>query len=139
MRWRAVAGGYAVAMEVGDEVVGALKRFAQESGIRSGFFTGLGAANHIQLAFYDLDRKEYLRQDLPDFHEIGSITGNIVTLNGAPFVHAHAVVGGRDYAARTGHLMAARCSATVEIFVHDMGAEIVRHPVPELGLNLWKL
>jgi predicted DNA-binding protein with PD1-like motif len=126
-------------MEVGDEVVESLRRFASESGIRSGFFAGLGAANDIQLAFYDLDRKEYLRRDFPEFHEIGSLTGNLTFLNGQPFVHAHAVVGGRDYAARTGHLMRARCSATVEIFVHDFEAEIHRGPVPELGLSLWRL
>ena len=139
MRWRKVRGGWAVVLEVGDEVVESLRQFGRESRIRSGFFTGLGAANQIQLAFYDLDRKEYLRHDLPDNHEIGSLTGNLTQLDGEPFVHAHAVVAGRDYAARTGHLMRARCSATVEIFVHDFESEIVRRPVPEIGLNLWQL
>lgn len=139
MRWKPVRGGYAVVLDVGDEVVDSLRRFARDSGIRSGFFTGLGAANQVQLAFYDLDRQEYLRHDLPDNHEIGSLTGNLTLLDGEPFVHAHAVVAGRDYAARTGHLMSARCSATVEIFVHDFETAIARRPVPEIGLNLWSL
>jgi hypothetical protein len=139
MRWTPVRGGWAVVMEVGDEVIEALQRFARESGIRSGFFSGLGAANEIQLAFYDLGRKEYLRQDFPENHEIGSLTGNLTQVDGKPFVHAHAVVAGRDYAARTGHLMRARCSATVEIFVHDFELEISREPNDAVGLKLWKL
>jgi predicted DNA-binding protein with PD1-like motif len=49
------------------------------------------------------------------------------------------VIAGRDFEARTGHLMRARCSATVEIFVHDFEAAITRAEVPALGLKLWKL
>jgi predicted DNA-binding protein with PD1-like motif len=71
--------------------------------------------------------------------EIGALVGNITRLDGEPFVHAHVVVGGRDTIAHTGHLMAARCAATVELFLHDFGGAIHRAPDPAIGLNLCQL
>ena len=93
----------------------------------------------MQLAFWDLERKEYLRTDLEGDHEVGNLTGNLTRLNGEPFVHAHGVVAGRDFLARAGHIMSARVSATLEVHVHDFGAEITRGMVPDIGLNLCKL
>jgi predicted DNA-binding protein with PD1-like motif len=49
------------------------------------------ARGSAQLAFCDLERKAYDRLDLEGDHEIGSLTGNL-SLDGAPFVHVHAVV-----------------------------------------------
>jgi predicted DNA-binding protein with PD1-like motif len=139
MKWREVQGGWAVVLGRGDDVLDCLRQVAREARIRSGAFSGLGAVDGVQLAFWDMDRKQYLRTDLAGDHEIGALVGNITTLDGEPFVHAHAVVGGRDFAARTGHLMTARCSATVEIFVHDFANDIRRGPDPVVGLNLWQL
>ena len=139
MKWRAVQGGWAVVLQSGDDVLDCLRRVAREAGIRSGALSGLGAVNGLQLAYWDQERRQYLRTDLEGDHEIGALAGNITILDGEPFVHAHAVVAGRDLAARTGHLVAARCAATVEIFVHDWATEIHRGPDPDIGLNLCKL
>jgi len=139
MQWKAVQGGWAIVLASGDDVLDSLRRVAREAGIRAGALSGLGAVNGLQLAYWDQERREYLRTDLDGDHEIGALAGNVTQLNGEPFVHAHAVVAGRDLVARTGHLMAARCAATVEIFVHDYGCEIHRAPDPDIGLNLCKL
>jgi len=139
MRWRRVEGGLAVVLERGDEVVDCLKRLAREAGIRGGFFVGMGAVDHAVLGYYDLEKKEYLRTEVTGDHEVGSLTGNLTRLEGEPFAHVHAVIAGRDLAARTGHVVSARVGATLELFVHDFGTEIVREPVPEIGLNLWRL
>jgi hypothetical protein len=139
MRWKKVAGGYAVVFERGDEVLEGLRQLARETGLRSGCFTGLGAVDHVQLAFWDPDRREYLKQDLYGDHEVGNLTGNLTILNGEPFVHAHGVVAGRDFVAKAGHVMTARVSATLEVHVRDFEAEIQRGMVPEIGLNLWQL
>jgi hypothetical protein len=140
MRWRRVAGGVVAVLDRGDEVVESLRTLAQQAAVQSGCISGLGAVDHVQLAFYDLERKAYDRLDLEGDHEIGGLTGNLTLQDGAPFVHVHAVVAGRDFVARTGHLMRARCSATVELFVHDFGAEpIHRRPDTDIGLNLCKL
>jgi uncharacterized protein len=139
MRWRAVQGGYAVVLQRGDELLECLKQVAHETGLRSGFFSGLGAVCDVQIAYWDMSRREYLRTELEGDQEIGSLTGNIAQLDGQPFVHAHAVLSGHDFLARTGHVMRARVSATVEIFVHDFGGAIHRGMDPGIGLNLWQL
>jgi hypothetical protein len=140
MRWRRVAGGVVAVLDRGDEVLESLRTLAVQTRVQSGFISGLGAIDRVQLAYYDLDRKAYDRLDLDGDHEIGGLTGNLTLLDGAPFVHVHAVVAGRDFAARTGHLMRAHCGATVELFVHDFGAEpIHRRPDADIGLNLCKL
>ena len=139
MKWRTVQGGWVIVLATGDDVLDCLRRVAREAGILSGSLSGLGAVNGLQLAYWDQARREYLRTDLGGDHEIGALAGNITQLDGEPMVHAHAVVAGRDLVARTGHLMAARCAATVEIFVHDYATEIRRAPDPDIGLNLCKL
>jgi predicted DNA-binding protein with PD1-like motif len=139
VRFRSVEGGWALVLERGDDLHASLQRLAREAGIASGFFAGLGAVDAVQLAYWDLERKEYARRDFSGDHEIGALVGNLTRLDGEPFVHAHAVVGGPDFVAYTGHLMRARCAATVEIFVHAVATPIVRGPAPEIGLNLCRL
>ena len=81
------------------------------------------------------DLREVIRRGI----EIGALTGNLSELDGQPFVHAHAVASGHDLLARTGHVMRARVSATVELFVHDFGGAIHRAPDAATGLKLWQL
>jgi predicted DNA-binding protein with PD1-like motif len=139
MRWRAVQGGWLVVLEQGDDVLESLRRAAREAGVRSAALSGLGAANGVQLAYWDAVRREYLRADFEGDHEFGALVGNVTQLDGQPFVHAHAVIGGPDFHAYTGHLMAARCGATLEIYLHDFGGAVHRGMVPDIGLNLCKL
>ena len=140
MRWRRVPGGVFVVLQHGDDVHASLLQVAVEAEVRSGALAGLGAADDIQIAYYDLARRAYDRLDLDGDHEVCGMTGNLTLVDGRPFAHVHAVLGGRDFAARAGHLMRARCGATLEIFVHDFGPEAIhRSPDPAIGLNLCSL
>lgn len=139
MRWREVQGGWAIVFERGDDVLPGLKDVAREAGILGGALSGLGAVGSVQLAYYDLATKSYSRRDFEGDHEIGSLAGNLTRLDGEAFVHLHAVIGGPDFAAFTGHVMQARCGATLEVFVHDWATEIHRGMDAAIGLNLCKL
>lgn len=139
MRWRAVQGGWIMVLDRGDDLHAMLKQAAAEAGIRSGAISALGAVDDVQLAYWNLGTREYERRDFTGDYEIGALIGNFALLEGEPFAHVHAVLGGRDFAAVTGHVMHARCSATVEIFVHDYQSPVERRFVPEIGLNLCRL
>lgn len=139
MRWRAVQGGWIVILDRGDDLHECLKQAAAAAGIRSGAIAALGAVDDVQLAYWNLGTQEYERRDFDGDYEIGALVGNFALLDGKPFAHVHAVLGGRDFAAVTGHVMRARCSATVEIFVHDYASPVERRFVPEIGLNLCRL
>jgi len=139
MKWRGVQGGWMVVLQRGDVLHESLQRMAREAGLRSGMITGLGAVEDVQLAYWNLPARRYECADLAGDLEVGALVGNITSLNGEPFVHAHAVVGGSDFVAKTGHLMRARCAATVEIFIHDGAVAIERGMDPDIGLNLCRL
>ena len=139
MHWRSVQGGWVVVLDRGDDLHASLKQAAGEAGIRSGAITALGAVDDVQLAYWNLAAREYERRDFDGDYEIGALVGNFALLDGQPFAHVHAVIGGRDFVAMTGHVMRARCSATVEVFVHDYASPVERRFVPEIGLNLCRL
>jgi predicted DNA-binding protein with PD1-like motif len=139
MRWRAVQGGWFVVLQSGDDVLECLRQVAREAEIRSASLTGLGAVSGVQLAWYDVPNQRYERLDIEGDVEIGCMAGNLTQVDGQPFAHVHAVISGRDCTAKAGHLMTARCGATVEIFLHDFAAAVHRGPEPSIGLNLCKL
>ena len=66
-----------------------------------------------------------------------SFMGNIVRMDGAPFLHAHAVVSRRDGTTVGGHVLSARVSVTLEIFLTRVGIETTRKLSRQCGLNCW--
>ncbi len=139
MKFQPTRYGYLVVLELGEEIIASLTRFAEQQKILSGAITGIGAVEKTTLAYYDLDQKKYLQQEFPDRMELVSLNGNFASLNGKPFAHLHGVVSGRDYVAHGGHLMRATIAATGEIFITVTDNAIMRGPDEVTGLNLIKL
>lgn len=139
MKFQPTPCGYLVVLDRGDEVIGSLTFFAEQQKIRSGSLSGIGAVEKTTLAYYDLDVKQYLTREFLDRMELVSLNGNYAFLNGKPFVHCHAVISGRDYAACAGHLMKATISATGEIQVFVTPNEISRGLDVVTGLHLIQL
>jgi len=103
---------------------------------RQGFFYGLGALNNAELAFYDLDKKEYLKKKFDDGpYEVLNLTGNVAQLDDDLVIHCHAVLGNRDYSTFGGHLINATVGGALEIFFEPLGA-LHRKFDKETGLNL---
>jgi len=51
--------------------------------------------------------------------ELLSFVGGISTLNGKPYVHAHAVVGFPDGSTKGGHFLEGHVSIVMEVYVTD--------------------
>ena len=127
--------GHVLRLDRGEEVVESLVAFARQRGIRAGGLTGLGAADDIELGFYDPGTRAYTRRRFTGDHEIGALTGNLSLMGGEPFAHCHAVISGRDFVAYTGHLFRAVVSVTCEVqLVTDPGT-LERTARPDLGYN----
>ncbi len=139
MQYRKVENGYFLRLEKGEEVVSSIVRFAAKEKIASGAFFGLGAINHIDLGYYDLEKRKYEKEHFVEDMEVGNITGNIASLDGKPFVHTHVTVSGQDLKAFTGHLFSAEVALTLEIFVFTASAKIERKMDAAIGLNLLDL
>jgi len=129
-------GGYLIRLERGEEVTEALTKFLAEKGIHAGTVTGLGGVGDAELGFYDLPNKTYLRKKFPGNLELVSYLGNITLVEGKPFIHAHAVISGLDYAAHSGHFFGARVTITGEFVVRPEDWEVKRSADDYSGLKL---
>ena len=127
--------GWALKIEPGEEIVGSLRAFAQAHGIRAGMISGLGAVGETELGFFIPATREYVRKEFTGDHEIGALTGNFSELEGQPFPHCHIVLGGKDFAAHTGHLFRGRVTVTCEVQIVTDPGTLRRVTRPDLGFN----
>jgi uncharacterized protein len=122
MQFQSTRYGYALKLERDEEIVGTLATFAEQRGIRAGLISGLGAFCDPELGFFVRATRTYVRRRFEGEFEIGSLAGNFSELDGRPFPHCHAVIGGEDFAAHTGHLFRAVVTVTCEVqIVTDPG------------------
>ena len=135
MRAQRTSFGWALRLDRGEEIFESLREFAAREGIRSAGFTGIGSIDEAELGFFDPATLTYSRRRFEGDHEIGSLTGNISFLDGAPFPHGHLVLGGRDFVAHTGHLFRAVVSVTCEILVVTDPGTLLRVSRPDLGFS----
>lgn len=127
---------YTLAFETGDAVLETLDAFVSRRDISAGHFTGLGAFSEAQLAFYDLDGKEYRPLDVDEQTEVASFTGNVARYEGEPRLHVHAVLARRDGSTIGGHLLEATVRPTLEVTVVEMSGTLRRQYDEASGLPL---
>lgn len=123
--------------ERGEEVIAGLKDFLKQGNISAGHITGLGAASRLELAYYNLETKEYERKVFTDDVEILSLTGNIGQKeDGELVVHMHGAFGQRDFSVFGGHIFELVISGAGEIHIASLPGFIKRAYDDETGLTL---
>lgn len=128
--------GYVVRLDVGEEIIATLARWAAETELPAASISGIGAVKNAVLGYFDLHRKTYSQCTFAEDMELLSLAGNVTWVDDAPMIHAHAVLGGPDYATVGGHLFAAEVAVTGEIFVAPLATKICRAPDARTGLKL---
>ncbi len=123
-------------LKKGEELISSLTQFLTEKNITAGSISGLGAVEKVDIAYYDLSTKTYLRKVFPDIYELLSATGNAALLDGKHFPHIHIVIGNRQYQTFGGHLFSAIVAATVELSIIAMPFRVERAYDDETGLKL---
>jgi len=128
-------------LERGERLPDALAAIAEQRRITTGWVTGLGAFEWVELAEYDQSLKEYRPpKRIAGPCEILSLVGNVSFKDGAPFVHAHVTVSRETehgIEVSGGHLIAG-CVFACELFVEccdDLGLRRDRDDAT--GLALW--
>src|SRR5437763_11575956 len=127
---------FAIVFDKGDEARGSLLEFANTNRFADAHFSGIGAFSEVTLAFFDPERKTYKKIPLNEQVEVLSFSGNIVTKDGKPSLHAHVVVGKADGTAHGGHFLAGRVWPTLELIVTEMPVHLDRKNDEETGLPL---
>ena len=139
MKYRRFKDTYAVRLDVGEEVMEALKKLAEAERIRAAEVSAIGATDRAVIGVFDREAGAYRQEELNRFMEITSLMGNITEMEGKPYIHLHAMLADQDHGIHGGHVIEMRIGLTCEMFVRVMEGAIEREHSDELGINLWKL
>jgi predicted DNA-binding protein with PD1-like motif len=124
----------------GDEVVSVLLAFAKEKSIKTAQIAGLGGFREVTLGYFDMPQKKYIPNEVREQVEVMSFIGNLSqSPEGESKLHAHVVVGKRDYTAHGGHLLKAIVNPTLELIITESPVEVTRVMHEDIGLALLKL
>lgn len=130
-------GQLMVIVDKGMKLVETLTEVARTRQIKGGRISGVGALEQVQLGYYELHDKTYIRKtfDQGDY-ELISLNGNITLKGGEPYVHVHTTIGDRNFQVFGGHLFEAVVAVTAEVHILPLGVFPERQPVKEIGLDL---
>lgn len=139
MKHKKIKDTYFIRLERGEKIIEALKEFCSKNKIRCGYFFGIGALDEAELAHYIVENKKYTSKILKHPLEIVNMTGNIATMNNETYLHCHIMLSDEQMKAVAGHLKEGRISATCEIILVKLNANINRKRDDFIGLNLLDL
>ena len=139
MRWAKPGSFYQLRLDPGEEVIEVLMDFVRRHRLGSGFFSGLGAADEVELGLYDIKHKTYHRRTFRGDWEIAGLTGNIAWDGRNPVCHAHCLISDTRMGVRGGHLYRARISVTGEITILPGTRRLTRVLDEPTGLKLLRL
>ena len=123
----------------GEEIVETLAGFVRSRRIRSGFLTGIGAAENITLGCFDPRTKTYHKRTFKGDNEVAAVVGNVGWLKKDPACHIHAVISRPNLTTYAGHLFSGTVTVTLEVALVPGTRRLLRQPDPLSGLNLLAL
>lgn len=129
-----------VRLHRGERLSEALQEFFGNNDIEGAAVSGVGAAERLQLGFYDLESKTYSWRDFPGVYEITSLLGTIaLDEHRNPMFHLHGTFSDADYQVVGGHVKDFVVGGTCELFIHRTYQPLSRKFDPETGLKLLDL
>ena len=139
MRYQRYENVFAVRIDKGENLLEKLSELCRAEGIRFARVNAIGASEHAVLGVFDLNTREYAREACDSFCEITSLSGNITTVNGDPYIHLHATLADQKHRILGGHVLELTVGATCEMFIQVIGPAVGRVHDDALGINLWDL
>jgi uncharacterized protein len=132
------AFSYAVILGKGDEIMSGMTAFARRERLRAAHFTAIGAIERGLFGWFDKEVKAYRNLPVNDQAEVVSLVDDIGLVNGGQAVHVHAVVILADGTAWGGHLLEANVWPTLEVFLTDYPAPLLKELDAATGLYLFE-
>lgn len=123
-------------LKKGEKIMETILPFLEENQIHSGYLSGLGAVSQVTIQRYVLEEQKYESLELKGEFEVTGLTGTITRLDGMAHVHAHIVLGDKNFRALTGHLLDGLVAATLEVIIHKVNFPITRKYAKDIGLSL---
>jgi predicted DNA-binding protein with PD1-like motif len=124
-----------VVLRKGERITASLLEFAAQARLDGGWVSGLGSVKNAELGFYDLEKRTYYRRKFEEDMELGALQGNFARAGRERILHAHAVLGGPEMIAMTGHLFEAEVAVVCEFHVRDFLVRVDRADDASVGLR----
>jgi uncharacterized protein len=126
---------FVIVLDSGDEIEQSVTSFAESLRI-TGHFNGIGALREGTVAYWDAAEKAYRNIEIAEQAEVLALTGNLALIDGAPKVHAHAVLGLRNGNAVGGHVVRGVVHPTLELLFIESSYALRREKDQATGLDL---
>jgi uncharacterized protein len=133
MRAKKSGGRFVLRLDPGDKVVASIAEFCRKRKIAAAALSGIGSCRSPELGFFEPARRAYRFRTLRGGYELAALLGNVSLRDGRPFVHVHAVLGGRDFRAFAGHLREAEVLAAAEVILVPLPGRLARKADPGTG------
>tara|TARA_Y100000814_G_scaffold276828_1_gene237355 strand:+ start:603 stop:1031 length:429 start_codon:yes stop_codon:yes gene_type:complete len=128
---------YFISIDKDEYVNQSLLDVANNENLKSGWISGVGAIYDIEVGYFDVEKKDYVRKKFSGDYELLSISGNISIKEGDRFVHTHITFSDIEFNVFGGHLFDAKVAAAGEFLIDLCDFEVKRKYNENLGLHLW--
>ena len=128
---------YYITLDKDEYINKSLLLIANNEKIKSGWIHGIGAIYDVEIGYFDIDKKDYVKRKFDKHYELLSLSGNISIKQKESFVHTHITFSDTDYKVIGGHLFDAKIAAAGEFLIDSSDCEIKRAYNKDIGLHLW--
>ena len=137
MEYRQFGKQYVIRIDRGEEVISKLLELCEKEGITLASIEGLGAADHVVLGLYEVDKQEFKKRTFDEALEVSSVNGNITMQGDKVYQHIHITACNENLQAFGGHLVECRISGTCELFLTVLDGRVGRKHDDVTGLNIF--
>ena len=128
-----------ISIDKGELVNQKLLEVAKQENLTSGWINGLGAISNVEIGYWDIEKKIYVKQKFDDDYELLSLIGNVSLVDNKPFIHTHISFSDTKFRVFGGHLFDAKVIAAAEFCIFMSDYDLHRKLNCDIGLNLWNI
>lgn len=127
---------FLLVMDKGDKAFAEITAFAEKHDLKAASLTAIGACRSATLSYFDPNISDYVERRFDEQLEIAAFIGSIADDDGSPALHAHVVLGRKDYSALAGHVEELEVFPTMEIVIVESPAHLRKKLDKRTGLTL---
>ena len=139
MKYNKVDDKIFVSIGKGELVNQSLLNVAEKEGLNSGWVNGLGAISNIEIGYWDIEEKIYVKKTFDEDYELLSLIGNVSLVDNKPFIHTHISFSDTKFRVYGGHLFDAKVIAAAEFCIFTSEYHLHRKLNCDIGLSLWDI
>ena len=139
MKYKKVDDKIYVSIDKGELVNDKLLEVAKIEKLNSGWINGLGAISDIEIGYWDIEKKIYIKKYFDEDYELLSLIGNISLVNNQSFIHTHISFSNTEFKVFGGHMFDAKVIAAAEFCIFSSNYHLHRKLNCDIGLSLWDI